>query len=886
MALLSTCLQSLAPPTGPDRLLDRIRWIFVALNVFATATTLLALMGDAPPNGVELAASLGLSLWAVTYYQQRARGVALNVMPLLLLFLSGLQTGADQEFVTTLYVVVFLQGLYPRTPLPRTLLILGYVAAYLPAAVVEGEEVVQWASDGFGFAFVSLIMGMVAAAARRHERLRRRDAILTRTMEALLSERRPDTVDDAVARAVLELVEVPETACSVWRGDGAVLERRALVGDADHPQRTLVVADLPDDLQSLFHRGEPVMLGPSDMERLQATHPGLPPGNRYCVVAPVVQDSHTIGLLVVASPNVVDEDLVEVLQRFAHEVSLLQQLIGRETVLTGVVDNSPDVIVVVDEQDVVRYVSPSVERVAGLDPTAVVDRPLRSLLVQPAAVSVVRELAAAGADGDVQHLQLQADGRTLDVEVTARPLATGGEVLNIRDVTERRRLQEEVEYRAFHDTTTGLPNRQLFMDRLGVALRRSARAGAPVAVLMIDLDDFKRVNDTLGHAAGDRLLVEAAHRIRSVTRDGDTPARLGGDEFAVLLVDVEDALAVTGVAERLLEALSAPLRIEGQRLELTASIGVAIGPELDASQLLQDADAAMYTAKSNGKGRWIMFDPDMHHRAHERRRLTRQLEAAMAAGELRLAYQPIVRLDDGSDALGVEALLRWTHPERGEIAPSEFVPLAEDSGLIVPLGRWVVREACRQLAAWDTEREADGDSLDRAPYMSVNLSSVQLRSRSIVTDVAEAVGAAGIDPSRLVLEVTETALVRDVDQVAGVLGQLKALGVRIAIDDFGTGYSSFSHLQQFPIDIIKVDRSFVSVVAEGAAQGALAEAIVRLAATLEIDTVAEGVEADSQAEVLASWGCRSGQGWLWSPARPPDEVAGLLRSSGRREAPA
>jgi diguanylate cyclase (GGDEF)-like protein len=452
--------------------------------------------------------------------------------------------------------------------------------------------------------------------------------------------------------------------------------------------------------------------------------------------------------------------------------------------------------------------------------------------------------------------------------------AVSGVVVNYRDITARKALEEQLRHQAFHDALTALPNRALFADRLAHALARSRRSPRRLAVLFVDLDDFKTVNDSLGHGEGDRLLVAVAERLQAALRPGDTIARMGGDEFAVLVEEQEDAAAAVEVGQRLLEALRAPFASDGKELFVHASVGVAISasPDATAEELLRDADLAMYMAKGRGKNRLELFEPAMHSAALARLALKGDLERALERNEFVVLYQPVVRLGSGELA-GVEALVRWQHPRRGSVSPLEFIPLAEETGLIVPLGRWILEEACRQARSWET---ADGASLT----LSVNVSGRQVQEAGFVAEVAAVLEATGFPAERLTLEFTESVLMADATRTSASMTELKALGVRLAIDDFGTGYSSLSYLRRFPIDVLKIDASFVAALTAGPDQGALVRSILALGATLRLQTVAEGIEDASQLAELRSLGAELGQGFYFARPVTGDEIANMATASG------
>ena len=435
----------------------------------------------------------------------------------------------------------------------------------------------------------------------------------------------------------------------------------------------------------------------------------------------------------------------------------------------------------------------------------------------------------------------------------------------VQDITDRKTLEDTVEHQAFHDTLTDLANRALFLDRAEHALGRQQRTGLAEAVIFFDLDDFKSVNDSLGHAAGDELLKEVARRLGTLVRPSDTLARFGGDEFAILLEDLPNIEPALAVAERTVYLLQQPFRIGEAELFIGGSVGISVSwprESLSAEELLRQADTAMYVAKRRGKNCIELFESAMHEEASARLALRADLQRAIDNGEFALHYQPIIEMDSGAVS-GVEALIRWHHPERGLVPPLDFIPFAEETGLILPIGNWVLNEACRTAASWET---ADGtDPLS----IAVNVSAVRFRHPAFVEELTGILSDTGLDPSRLTLELTESLLVQGVHQVADRLAELKELGVRLAIDDFGTGYSSLSYLRDLPIDVLKIDKTFIDSVALGIEDSALARAIIKLGHTLGLKVVAEGVEDGGQASILAMLECEYAQGYLF--ARPLTE---------------
>ncbi len=450
-------------------------------------------------------------------------------------------------------------------------------------------------------------------------------------------------------------------------------------------------------------------------------------------------------------------------------------------------------------------------------------------------------------------------GQTNEIEVHARALEAS--------LRQREALESDLRHLAFHDELTGLANRALLHDRVEQALAASQRTGRTVALCFGDLDGFKTVNDTLGHHVGDSVLVRASRLLTSIVRPGDTVARLGGDEFAVLMVDVGMPDAAVDFAHRIVSVLRDAPDFEGNQIGLSISVGVAYGePGKTTEQLLSEADSAMYEAKETGKNRVEVFRTSMRSRMLERLDLTNGFRWALGRSEFFLQYQPIVSLVD-QRLQGFEALVRWNHPHLGEVEPLRFIPIAEETGFIVPLGRWVLVEACEQLAAWGVE---SGDALT----LSVNLSRRQLVSPHLIDEVRTAVSLSGIDPHQLMLEVTESVLMEDPARATQALYELRALGIRIAVDDFGTGYSSLSHLQRFPVDVLKIDKSFIDPLARQDEESmALVTAILGLARTLGLDVIAEGIEHQSQLHRLVELGCLHGQGFLM--ARPLDQRAAV-----------
>jgi diguanylate cyclase (GGDEF)-like protein/PAS domain S-box-containing protein len=475
------------------------------------------------------------------------------------------------------------------------------------------------------------------------------------------------------------------------------------------------------------------------------------------------------------------------------------------------------------------------------------------------------------------------DGRLIDVEVNSHEFVFDHQpavLVAVQDVTRRNALEAELRHQAFHDSLTNLANRALFADRIEHAIQRASRDTTTVAVLVADLDGFKTVNDSLGHTAGDALLVAVAQRLQSALRPSDTAARLGGDEFGILLEDLDEPNEASDVAQRLIDALAAPFCLSGKELFVHASIGIALRErnEEDGGELLRNADAAMYGAKSEGKGRYRLYEPDMHSAAVARLELEADLRRAIDGNEFVLHYQPVASLSTGNVA-SLEALVRWQHPDRGLIPPDEFIPLAEENGLIIDIGRWVLREACRQARLWQ-------NTFPDVPFtIAVNVSARQLADPGLVHDVSRVLAATGLDPANLTLEITETVLIAEPQAAIARLRQLKATGVQLAIDDFGTGYSSLSSLRTLPVDSLKIDKAFIDGVTTGTEAEGLVQAILRLAGTFHLVTTAEGVEHRDQLERLEQLGCQQIQGFYYSRPIPASDVAAFLHQHAAPQTP-
>jgi diguanylate cyclase (GGDEF)-like protein/PAS domain S-box-containing protein len=550
--------------------------------------------------------------------------------------------------------------------------------------------------------------------------------------------------------------------------------------------------------------------------------------------------------------------------------------IRSEQRLQALVGHGSDLITVLSPDGTVLFEAGAVQSVLGFDADELEGEKL-SRWLHPQDRPVLAALCDIGEDESrARELRLRhRDGGFRTCEARATSLLGddlwNGIVLNLWDISERKELEERLRHQAFHDGLTGLANRVLFHERLEHALVRAVRGGQTVTVLIVDLDDFKVVNDSLGHPVGDELLRQAGRRLDQTMRGADTVARLGGDEFGVILDDTFSPGDDEQAAERIIDALAEPFHLAGRALAVSASVGVARAAPGEAipAELIRDADLAMYAAKSEEKGTLASYRDDMYVCAEQRLQLKSDLlEAATDLGQFKVVYQPIVELDGGA-VIGLEALLRWNHPVRGEIAPCDFIPIAEEIGAIVPIGRHVLRRACLDARGW---RDRSGRDLK----VSVNISARQLRGDALVGHVGEALRESGLPADKLVLEITETQLMRDVDQAIVILHAIRDLGVRLAIDDFGTGYSSLSQLERLPVDALKIDRAFTASGEDGAEHEHVLSAVAEIGESLGLNTVAEGIETPAQLRRLRGLNYKYGQGYLFSRPVPADAVEQLV----------
>ena len=640
--------------------------------------------------------------------------------------------------------------------------------------------------------------------------------------------------------------------------------------------------------QLVGKRVQDVLPGPIAALALSSISKALDTGKKVEVEYPIEGKRRTVWFAGTVNPLV--EDKVLWVVRDISDTKLAAEAIKEsEARFRNLVEHSPQAIALHAEGRLL-YANPTCATMLGY-PLAeqLVGEPILRFITRETSGRFVESLVslsrtAARAPTVECQFRPANEGRILDIEVTSVPVTYIGRagVLSIlHDVTERKQLEQQLAHQAFHDPLTNLANRVLFRDRVEHALQRAVRGGGQPAVLFIDLDNFKAVNDGLGHSAGDWLLIEVAARLQNVLRPADTVARLGGDEFAVLLDD--EAANAEEIADRILAAFRSPFAVQGTDIVVTMSIGIAsLLPHHGADDVLRNADLALYRAKAEGKACAASFEPEMHVAALRRLELEAELRRAIDgesdSGSLILYYQPIARLSTGRMA-GYEALVRWRHPERGLLEPLDFISLAEETGLIIPLGRWVLDEACRQTKDWQVRYGPLIRGTGMSLTVGVNISGRHLAHPEVVDEVADSLKRMGLSPNSLTLEMTESMLVHDNRATLERLHALKQLGVRLSIDDFGTGYSSLAYLERFPVDSLKMDRSFIASLDADDAKSPLAEAVIGLGRILQLKVVAEGIETRSQWERLRTLGCTLGQGFYISYPLPPVEFERLIAAS-------
>ncbi|MFJ8046545.1 EAL domain-containing protein [Streptomyces luteogriseus] len=791
----------------------------------------------------------------------------------------------------------------PRSLLPPRRLLIVAAVTLVPSVILIHEEAVGRVRDATALAAFSgtlflLVILRLAVMVMAYREAVARDQALRAAATALVAAFWPHEIARTCEAAVAGLLGgkvrhatmlLPaEDAHDLYANlagcprDGVTGEGRAVPARGGDGRGETARGGLPEPVGPRALMVPTAVCGPVVAARLR----GLP----TALVCPMVQPDRPAGgelpgVLVAAGPERHLAEVrgsLEILASHAglatERVALRREIVRKESeaYFRTLVHNASDVILIVDDDMTVRYASPSSRAVFGS--AELTGARLPDLVDSGESDRVVRTLTAlrnAERQEARDHWWVARDTRRIEVEVRCRDLrqdrTVGGLVVTLRDVTEQRQLEHDLTQRAFHDSLTGLPNRALLLERTERALLRGRRESTVTCLLFVDLDDFKIVNDTLGHAVGDRLLRTVAERLAAVLRRTDTAARLGGDEFAVLMEDAKEPLDGELLAAQLIQTLSRPFQLADSSVRVSASVGIATARDsTDAQELLALADVALYAAKAAGKRQWRRFQPHQRVRMAERHDLRARLDSAVARQEFDLRYQPVVDIA-ADEVVGFEALARWPRQHREPVPPTQFIPLAEETGHISALGAWVLHSAAADMAG--LQHRMPG----LTPYLSVNVSARQWHDTDFLQQVCRAFDDAGLAPGTLQLELTESVLMRRTDQIDTLLRAVKDRGVRIAVDDFGTGYSSVRYLRDFPIDVLKIDKSFIDDIPADPRQIALVEGIVHLADALELQVIAEGIEQPAQRELLERVGCRYGQGYLFARPMTVEQSETVLR---------
>jgi diguanylate cyclase (GGDEF)-like protein/PAS domain S-box-containing protein len=903
-------LTGLRAKARPRDLLGRVRLLLLAFAL----VNLVGAMAIAVASGADflilhlagLAAPPALAAVWVWVYRRRNFTIAADVAAIaaVCIFTMAIDERWSAYVVAVLTAAVFFGASFGSVPrvLARTVLM---SAVVIGQGLTDATSFTVAAGFSIGFAVVATLMHGMASSISRYEKASQRQQVLAAAGLDLVAAIDLQSIADATVEGGLALcgsTAGSRVTLAVTDGIDGPNAQYAVLASAGRRSDEMAGAmidasNLTPSGQELADRQFTLREAPSAAGQTNDPVGGKLIGTEV-VIALIRVATAIRGILIVEVSGTVPADLLAALRALATQASLAisrndvqNDNAERESSLRfqALIQSSSDVISIISPQSVLLFQSPSVRQIFGYEPDSLIGQEL-SVLVHPNDADQialqVREVASTPGASLVSECRIRhSDGSWRHTETRITNLmdipSVNGLVLNTRDVTERHNLEAELRHQAFHDSLTGLSNRALFTNRIEHALVAAKRDNSTIAILYCDFNGLKRINDSLGYGAGDSALLVIADRLRSCVRGQDTVARMGGNEFAVLLDRLGSASDATMAMERIMALLRQQIQLPTAQVELQPHIGITAtsSGEGTAEDLLRNAAVAMHQARRY-EGGYALFDPEMHAEAIRRIEVESQLRVAIDQQQFLMYYQPTIDLQTGR-LTGVEALVRWQHPHRGIVPPMEFIPLAEESGLIVPLGRWAIQEACRQVRIWQKEIPAQ-----EPIALNVNLSARQLRHPNIVRDVADALDDTGLPPGRLILEITESVLMIDTTATLNRLFQLKSLGVRLAIDDFGTGYSSFAYLRRFPIDILKIDKSFVDGVATEPTASALVDAMIRIGKTLRMETVAEGIEHIEQADRLRALKCDIGQGYLFSRPLPSDAIATFLRersaTGGRR----
>jgi len=910
-SVLDTLKRGVTVGLGPrSNILDRVRFLFLLFFVLNAAQAAFLLLRGAPQNLGSLLASYALTylvLYAAGIYLRGRTWLLLDLVATLSLYSAGVEVGNAVRLYLLFYGILLFRSLYSNAwgvAGTTTLFLAPLIAAVVISSGYNPQTVAQVLVNIPGFAAGAWLMHQVKATLRDYMEALRRERVLTQAADELVAVENPAGVYEAGIRGAMGLIETVRGARAAI-SIGSIRTQRPVASGP--PPRLINVPEvrvLPPAMQAAFEQMKPAVMRVEKAIVIAGREENRDPEpfTGWAAAAPLAIEGKLRGFISLATLDAMPTGVFEGLGRLASSVALALERVNlaedlrrstdnlksSEARFRSLVQNSSDVITLLDEAGRISYVTPGIEKLLGYETGRLLETTLWTILHTEDLNSANskfqellrndfgQELVAARwrhADGTYRYMETILSNQLADPHVRAV-------VLNTRDVTERKDLQDKLFHQAYHDPLSGLSNRTLFKDRVAAGLRHHRDDRAALAVVFLDLDDFKHVNDSLGHAAGDSLLQAVAERLQGCVGPTDTVARFGGDEFAILLDPIPDDAYPIAVAERILGAFNLPVKTGAIEMVVACSIGIAISDpkSLDPEDLLRNADVAMYRAKARGKRTFEMFELSMHAAALERLEMENDLRVAIERNELLIEYQPIVWMDT-ERVYGVEALLRWQHPVKGRIEPDRFIPLAEETGMISAVGAWVLENACREVRRWDAEFP------DHQLRLGVNLSVRQLQRPNIVEEIRQVLKKTGFAAERLTMEITESAVIREGEETSHVFQRLRAAGMKVAIDDFGTGYSSLSYLARFPIDVIKIDKAFVTSSGSGAKNSALLRAIVGLGHSLGVEIVAEGIENRQQAKILEPLGC-SGQGYYFSRPLSAVAMATLLgRDTLRLETP-
>ena len=882
---------SLRAGAWPRGLLGRAEWLLLAFALLNSAGALVAVAtSDSKPPGLWIAGLIAppaLGLAWVLAFRRRSFGIGTDVVTVggICLITMAVNVRWNGEALALLSAAVFFSAAYGS--LPHVLIRTGLLASIeLGQGLSDPATLPTAFVFSVGLMMIAILMNGMEGSICRYEETARRERILAATGLGLVAAADiPDMVAAAIEGSYALCAALPGVRVSVVMPEGNApgqgFKVLAAAGEGADEWRDQILDAERLGLQDHAAADQWRLPFAATLDRAEAVV-------GEALLTTIVCGAPR-GYLIVESQQGVTGELPAAIRALATQLSLAisrsdlqKNTLQRQGTqrFQALIQSSSDVISILGLDGRIRFQSPATLSVFGYDPEKTIGMEIAEL-VHPDDADRVKSTFRHVVSGEETSLVCEcrirhSDGSWRNTETRMSNLlaepAVEGIVLNTRDITDRQTLEAELRHQAFHDSLTGLANRALFTNRVEHALESSKRDGSTIAVLHCDMDGFERLNDGLGYRSGDEALKMVADALRSCVRGQDTVARFDGHEFGLLLDRLASPADATLAMERIMTVLRQPLLLPAASVELQPFIGIAVAIAGDGTpeELIHNSALAVRMAR-NYDGGYAIFDPDMHAEAIRRIQIESQLRVAIDESQFVLYYQPTIDFKTGR-LTGVEALVRWQHPVRGLGPPMEFIPMAEESGLIVPLGLWTIQEACRQVRIWQNEIPAD-----EPLCVNVNLSARQLRHPNIVHDIADVLDDTGLLPSRLILEITESVLMTDTAATLTRLFQLKSLGVRLAVDDFGTGYSSFAYLRRFPFDILKIDKSFVDGVATEPTASALVDAMIRIGKTLRLETVAEGVEQAEQADRLRSLDCDIGQGYYFSRPLPRDAITALLR---------